>query len=105
VVVYVYLLSRYTYTKVVVTDSQRRITEERKVIGGFHLTERARDTIAQQRITVQDFFKGTAYDADSVWTRGSLSLSKLTFVAVYIALIACGTLALTAAALLVTLRQ
>src|SRR5215216_4254073 len=35
VIVYVYLVNQYTYTKVVVTDSDKRTWEERKAIGGF----------------------------------------------------------------------
>jgi hypothetical protein len=106
VVIYTYLVSQYTFTKVVVAlDGEDRVPEERKVIGGFRLTEHARTTIAKQRESVQGFFAGTAYNAESVWTRRSLSLAKLTFVVTYICLVACGTLALSAAALLVGFKQ
>ncbi len=103
-VVYGYLIGVQTYTKVIVVDAARGTTEEKKVTGGFRLTADAQEAIKEHKLTVQTFFEGTAYDPDVVWTRPSRAAAKQLFVLSYIGLVACGTVALASAALLVGLR-
>lgn len=73
-----------------------------KVVGGFRMTPAATSALAQRpNLTVQELFKGAAYDPDKVWTRGSREAAKQALVIGYIGLTMCGTLALSSAAILI----
>lgn len=101
--VYGYLVGLHTYKKVLVVDATNGRTVDSKIIGGFRLTENARETIEKQRVTVQRFLEGVAYDPDEVWTRPSRVIIKQLFVAAYIGLIGFGAVGLSAASLLLGL--
>ncbi len=98
-VVYGYLVSSQTFTQIVIVNRKPR---EKKVIGGFRLTDQAARIIKKEKTTTQQFFKGTAYDPDMVWTRPSRSLAKSAFVVSYVGLIVGGTLALALAAIIIS---
>jgi hypothetical protein len=100
-VTYGYLISQQTYKKEVVIDGQ---PVEKNIIGGFRLTENAKRQIADRGISIQDYFMGTEYTEDEVWMRGWRALAKQVFVLVYICLVASGSIALAAMALLVGLK-
>ena len=57
---------------------------------------------SKKKLTTQEFFRGVAYDPDHVWTRPSRAFAKMTFNVGYIGLVACGTVALTAASILIS---
>lgn len=72
-----------------------------KQVGGFRLTAAANAKLQERtELTVQELFKGAAYDADKVWTRGSREAAKQVLTVGYIGLTMCGTLALSCAAVL-----
>jgi hypothetical protein len=89
---YGYLIGTQTY------DDEKL---QRKIIGGFKLTPAARREIRTRKITVQRYFKGVEFDPDMVWPRGSRSIAKQAFTALYIALIVSGSLALSGAAIVI----
>ena len=105
-ILYGFLVGTQTYEQEVVIDtgSNPPKTETKKVIGGFTLTDRARETIEEKELTVQKYFKGTAYDSDEVWTRTSRALAKQLFVIGYIGLVSCGSIALATTAILIGFR-
>jgi hypothetical protein len=57
-----------------------------RVMGG-RLVPEARNTIRTNGITTQEFFEGTAYDQDRVWTRGSRACSQALLILTYIAVV------------------
>jgi hypothetical protein len=105
-VVYGYLTGQLTYIQEVVigTGKSRRV-KEKKIIGGFRLTNKAQEQVSQGHVDLQDYFKGTAYKPDLVWVRSSRSLAKQLFVISYIGLVALGTISLASAALIMGFRQ
>lgn len=95
---YGFLTSLQTYTQVCAVNG---VISNRKIIGGFALTPQAKENMGKARVpTVQQFFEGSAYDVDRVWTRTSRSWAKLLFVVFYLALTISGTVALASAAIL-----
>jgi hypothetical protein len=106
-VLYGYLVGVQTYEKEVVVDgnSNPPKVETKKVIGGLTLTPAAKSTIAEEKITIQQYFQGTAYDPDHVWTRPSRAVAKQLFVLGYIGLVATGTIVLAVAAILIAFRM
>jgi hypothetical protein len=97
--VYGFLVSSLTFNLVTARNGK---PIDLKVIGGFLLTPKARRAIEREQTNTQKYFEGTAYDMDEVWTRPSRAFAKQTFVLAYVGLIVCGTLALAAAALLLS---
>jgi hypothetical protein len=88
-----------TYTQVCAVDG---VISSRKIIGGFVLTAQAKKKMRNAEVpTVQQFFEGSAYDVDRLWSRFSRSSAKLLFVVCYLALTISGTVALASAALLI----
>lgn len=96
--------------------SGEKQTTPKKIIGGFWLTAAARRAldrppstpastsepfIPEAPTTVALLLKGAAYNVDLVWPKFSRALAKISFQLAYIALVACGTCALTAISLLV----
>lgn len=70
-------------------------TIEIRVMGGS-INRRAKEIIQRDTITVQTFFKGTAYKQDEVWMRMSRALLQALLVLVYMAVIFCYTLTIAA---------
>ena len=101
--VYGFIISTMTFDKVYVTAPSTTAT--RKVLGGFKLTERAREIKKTRHLTTQEVFKGAAYDEDKVWVRGWRALAKALFVICYIGLTVSGSIALTCAAILLLLPR
>jgi hypothetical protein len=93
------LIGMFTFERQVATGP--RSTVRRKIVGGFVLTGQAKRLLKNQRpqVTLQEIFKGAAYDPDHVWTRSSRSLAKLCFFLAYIGTVVFGTAALAAAAI------
>lgn len=101
-VVYGLLVGVLVYEKVVALPGNA--TDVTKVIGGYWLTAAAREALVSgdpRPHSVADVFKGAAYDPDHVWPRISRALAKVSFQIAYILLVAGGTCALSAVALLV----
>ncbi len=98
--VYSFLVGMQTYEVTKAVDGQPRVS---KIIGGFRITPRAAEVLSERRdTTLQQTLAGAAYDADRVWTRASRSAAKLCFIIAYLALTVSGTLALAAAAILLS---
>lgn len=99
--VYSFLTSTQTYVMVEALDGQRHRTV--RIIGGFRTTRRAAEWLRSEHgDSLQRFFEGSAYDVDRVWTRGSRALAKTCFVLAYLLLTVSGTLALAAAAIMIS---
>jgi hypothetical protein len=102
-IAYGMITSAFVYKKILATG--RNKTEERSVIGGFALTEQARNVMRKRKLTVQELFAGASYDHDKVWTRGSRALAKATFAMSYVVLVVSGSIALTCAAVLLLMSS
>jgi hypothetical protein len=102
-VVYGFVSTVFSYYKVIVDDDGKHRTV--KTIGGLWLTRGAKETIATRKITIQDFFEGTAYNHDYVWSRVSTGLARTIFVICYICLTVSGSVALTTLAVIVGLKS
>ncbi len=99
-VIYSILVAVFVYDKEVVVGKNK--TDKTKIIGGFWLTGIAKDALLKNpTITIPEVFKGAKYDPDKVWPRFSRALTKVSFQISYVALVGLGTLALSAASLLV----
>lgn len=57
-----------------------------RVMGGW-LKQEARNTIRREDITIQEYFEGTAYEQDRVWTRGSRACVRVLLILTYIAVV------------------
>ena len=101
--IYGFLTSVYTATEVYSTGETQ--TKSRKIVAGFRLTPRARKIKNEQSATVQDIFKGMAYNCDAVWVPGWRGITKMTFNLFYIILTVFGSLAVSFAAMLLLLSQ
>ena len=99
--VYSLLIGMQTYIAVDTSGASR---VERKVIGGFRLTESASAELRAKKLTVQGLLKRYRYDPDRVWTRLSRSIAKLCFIVCYILLTLTGSVALSAASVLLVLK-
>jgi hypothetical protein len=97
---YSFVISTQTY-EVVIVPARGADPVTRKVIGGFKLTKNAKRVAADRPLTTQDILAGNQYDVDRVWTRSSLALAKVIFVACYLALTVSGTIAIASAAMLI----
>jgi len=78
---------------------------KQKLIGGFVLTRNARKALrnSDNRLTTQEYLIQNNSDPDKVWTRNSRAAAKTSFLFCYIALVACGTIALSCASILLLL--
>jgi hypothetical protein len=95
---YGFLTSMQTYNQVCAVDG---VVSNRKIIGGFMLTAQAKKNMRNAGVpTIQQFFEGSAYEVDLLWSRPSRSSAKLLFVICYLALTISGTVALASAAIL-----
>lgn len=70
------------------------------VVGGFSLTPQARITMEKNQVTVQELFKGAAYDPDRIWPKFSRAIAKASLVLFYVLLVLTGTVALASASML-----
>lgn len=95
---YAFLIGLLTFDKIVALPDNK--TETIKIIGGFRLTPKARELVAQGN-PVKTIF-AAAYEEDLVWERGSRAAAKAVFLFVYVALVATGTSAITSSAILVS---
>lgn len=96
---YGYVVGTKVFTKEETTGPAASRTV--KQVGGFRMTHNGTAVLAQRpELTVQELFKGAAYDPDKVWTRGSREAAKQVLIVGYVGLTMCGTLALSCAAIL-----
>jgi hypothetical protein len=94
------LVGVYVYYREVATSPRR--TRQINIIGGFWLTPEGRRSYrANAPLSKQNLLKGAAYDPDLVWPRISRALARQSFLVAYIALVGFGTLAFTAASMLI----
>jgi hypothetical protein len=101
--IYSVLVGVFVYEKIVVVGGTE--TGRIKIIGGFWLTDGARQSLTggdPRPLSVGDLFKGAAYEPDYVWSRISRALAKVSFQVSYIVLVAAGTCALTSISLLIS---
>jgi len=106
-IAYGLLVGVQTYYRETVKEN---VVVRQNVIGGFSLNVEAKEALRRAReqnpsLTIQELFKGAAYDVDKMWHRLSRSLAKQLFVISYIMLVSCGTVALASAAILVGLSM
>jgi hypothetical protein len=98
--IYLFLIASMSYEKIEISDGKPRVV---KVIGGYRLTEGARSRLRDRpSLTVQQLFKGSAYDPARVWTVASRALAKLSFVGCYLLLTISGSVALAVAAVILS---
>jgi hypothetical protein len=100
-ILYGLLVSVFTYDREV-TISPRRVVRL-KVVGGFFLRPEAKAAQRRENVTIQELFKGSAYNADKLWNRLNRSLAKSSFLLSYVGLVVSGTLALATAAMSLSL--
>lgn len=93
--------SLLAYSYITGTNTYDDGKRDRKIIGGFKLTPRAKREMRARKLTEQRFFGTVDFDPDEVWPRSSRSLAKLVFVALYLLLVVSGTVAIAAAAILI----
>jgi len=98
--VYGFLVGMQTYDRKYSPAPNEMANE--KIIGGFWLTDQAVASQKKYDKTVQELLAGAGYDPDRIWSRASRSSAKACFVASYISLIVCGSIALVAAAITLT---
>ncbi len=99
-IVYSLLVGVFVYDKIVAMGGRKTGTS--KMVGGFWLTADARASLKSgnpRPRSIAELFKGSGYDADLVWPRLSRALVKLSFQVSYVLLVAGGTCALAAVAL------
>lgn len=99
---YGFLVALLTYDEVVAVGPNKTIS--RKIIGGFLLTPQAKKLV-KKGMTVQRALQAASYEADVVWPRPWRAFAKTVFVLVYVILVASGTSALTAAAIMISDKQ
>ena len=101
-IVYSLLVGVYVYNKTIALGGRK--TGITRVVGGFWLTGDARVALRSgdpRPRSVAELFKGSGYDPDLVWPRFSRALAKICFQLSYILLVAGGTCALSAVALVI----
>jgi len=101
-ILYSLLVGVLIYDKVIVVAPNK--TDDIKIIGGFWLTLNSRRALREgnpRPLSVGDLLKGAAYNPDYVWPKFSRALSKACFQLTYIALVGCGTCALSTISMLV----
>ncbi len=107
-IVYNIIAGVYSYKKIHIVKGR---SVETKVIGGFKITEAVKSSmkLAEERagrvITIQEYFEGVQYEAEHVWSRGSLEISKAIFILCYVGLIMFGAIALSSTALRMALES
>ncbi|MEQ8733816.1 MAG: hypothetical protein RIC29_02760 [Rhodospirillaceae bacterium] len=82
---YTILITVYTFDKQVpVSENETRTI---KVIGGFWLTQDAKEKLQNNFPTTQKLFHSSAYDMDMIWPRVSRGLTKIAFLIAYFSMI------------------
>ena len=92
-IAYGYLVGVQTYKVAQINGKTRN------VIGGFWLTNEAKQSKARHNVPIQQLLEGAAYNVDRLWSPASRQLAKTTFVVGYLGLTVCGTVALAAGAI------
>lgn len=93
VIVYSIIGSLLGYTKEVAKPRPRwkfwgdNYSYRKERVMGGSLVPDARTTIQRDGITPQEYFEGTAYNQDRVWTRGSRASTQVLLVLTYIAVV------------------
>lgn len=93
---YILLITIYTYVDV---KAPTGASESKKVIGGFSLTDDAKEALKKYK-TVQEVYFKAAYEKDLVWTRPSQALAKFSFLFAYFLIITGGCFALASGAIM-----
>jgi hypothetical protein len=101
--IYGLLMTTFTYQREY--SPNRDTVRSERIIGGLWLTSSARKARRENDVTIQDLFRGAAYDVDRIWPRIARALAQQAFVLGYLGLTVCGTIALTTAAILVVIWQ
>jgi hypothetical protein len=103
-VLYTLLISTKTYTQQYSPAPNQ--TASRRIIGGFCLTDAARIKLREKRsLTVQNLLTGSGNDPDKVWKPFCRAAAKVCFVIGYLGLTVCGSIALTATAILLLPKE
>jgi len=98
--VYSFVIATQTYERVVIPGPGKP-PENRKIIGGFVLTDEAKEVQKKERVPIQEVLMGATYDVDRVWTRPSRALARIVFLLCYLGLTVSGTVAIAGAAMLI----
>lgn len=77
---------------------------ETRIIGGFRLMPNARAQRKRRHVGNQKLLQNLDYEPDAVWTRPSRQFAKTACIALYMGLIAAGTIALAAAAIRISIE-
>ncbi len=102
-VLYLALLRVLTYNKEeVVSSTETRVVE---VIGGFKLKKSAKQKMINNGVTtVQDLFRGSAYNLDALWSRSTQELAKTIIVILYFCIVTFGILGITTSGFVVQVK-
>lgn len=102
-VLYLALLRVLTYDKEeAISATETRIV---KVIGGLWLKNSAKQQMINNGVTtIQDLFRGAAYNLDALWTRFSQELSKTIIVILYLGIVTFGILGITTSGFIVQVK-
>jgi hypothetical protein len=96
-VIYAIMMGVFVYERQVARPDGNGV-DTKKTVGGFQLTPAAKQGLAEAK-TVQRLFAGAAYDPDLLWPRFSRSLVKTVLMLSFIALLLCGSIAISCIAL------
>ena len=96
-VIYAIMMGVFVYERQVARSDGNGVNT-RKTVGGFWLTPSAKMGLAEAK-TVQRLYAGSAYDPDLVWPRLSRSLVKTILMLSFMALLLCGSIAISSIAL------
>ncbi len=96
-IAYALLVGILTYDREVAISPKR--VSRMKIIGGFFLRPDAKAAQAKSKVTTQELFKGSGYDADKLWDRPNRSLAKSSFLVSYVGLVVGGMVAIATAAM------
>jgi len=99
VLLYALLMGVFVFEREIVTGNKK--VSKQKIVGGFLLTPAARDSRTKHQVTIQELFRGAAYDADKVWTKFSRAIVKLLMAFSYVGVVFTGTVTLASASIAV----
>lgn len=102
-ILYYAFIQFFSYNKEVAKNNNE--TENIKILGGLWLTKTAKESIKSNNIrTVQELFKGSAYNIDELWSRFSQEILKAIIVIFYLLIVTGGTLGLSATGFIVQVK-
>ncbi len=115
IITVVSLLLYSALTTIFVYVQWQDTSEQRNIIGGLALTAEAREALnretkrakeeGQVPPTIQELFKGSAYEIDQLWSRPSRAMAKILFTLGYLGLTIAGTIALASASIAIGHRM